>query len=346
MALSERAGRARPPGIPEQRRSGAPALGIASGKPGTTRDGERKHCMRRLTTVLAAASIMALGTVLGCAGDEQERGALATTTEHRLSGAEVRQLAEAEQVLIKKCMTRHGFPYWVSVPLTAEESRPLGYVLDDVGWAAEHGYGGRIQEKLGNAYKRDRNVAHRNSLTGHRRSAYDAALFGTRDTAAVSARIPGGGTIRSRLGGCELEAKEELYGDYPTWFRADKIATNLTPLYASDLMADERFGAALREWSRCMRRSGHVYATPGEARAAVPRLTQGIGRDKAFAVERDLAVADATCARAADLKTVGRKVEASHLDAMRERYGEALATHDRLQQAALAKAADLAGPHA
>ncbi|MGW0315644.1 hypothetical protein [Streptomyces flavidovirens] len=173
-------------------------------------------------------------------------------------------------------------------------------------WAREHGYGSRIQAK----------------------------------------QVPGGATIRKRVGGCTAEAEKQLYGDLETWFRTEKTAGNLQPLYVPQLMADQRFTMAMRAWSRCMERAGHPYKDPGAARQAALQQALNTAPGKAFDAERKLAVADATCARDTSLRSIGNQRETHYVNKLRGRYGEVLDTHARLQHKALARTMKIAGPRA
>ncbi|MDK1344718.1 hypothetical protein QNO09_15660 [Streptomyces sp. 378] len=164
-------------------------------------------------------------------------------------------------------MKGHGFRFGQRERLTVEEARPVGYVQDDVAWAREHGYGSRIREKTDRARREDPNLRYRAQLAASRRAAFDTAfdtaLDGGRDAKLLSVDVPGGGTIRKRVGGCLAEAQTKLYGELRTWSRADAVAANLRPLYVSDLLKDRRFTEAVAAWEHCMRQSGHAYADPG-----------------------------------------------------------------------------------
>jgi hypothetical protein len=113
------------------------------------------------------------------------------------------------------------------------------------------------------------------------------------------------------------------------------------------MMRDQLFRKALRRWSACMRGSGRPYDDPGEAqetaREAIRDLT-GEAFAKAFKAEKDLAVADASCARETSLKSVGRAREAHCIGQLSKRYRDELVTHRRLQWQALARAEKLVGP--
>ncbi|MFF1299542.1 MULTISPECIES: hypothetical protein [unclassified Streptomyces] len=303
----------------------------------------------------AAALVVtaALGVVTaGCGPQRQDekpsgtdRGTSAASTRLReLTDAEQLRIADAQQRLIKRCMTRKGFDFWEAQRLSLEESRTLGWVTDDVAWADKHGYGSRIEAKHERARLTNRNVAYRAGLSDERRAAYDRALDEGIDAPVITAEVPTGGTVRKRVGGCVAEAEKHLYGDRVAWFRAEKTAMGLQPLYVPQVMADKRFAAALASWSRCMARSGHTYRTPQEARQAAVELGLKEGPGKAFEAERKLAVADATCAKNTSLRSIGNKRETHYVNKLRDRYGSDLDTYARLQLQALARAKKVIEP--
>ncbi len=301
------------------------------------------HAVRRASVVVLVAL-----TVAGCGGtrDPEPRAAKAAVQVRPLTDAEKLRISDAQQRLIGACMTRQGFRFWETGRLSLEESRTLGYVSDDVDWAREHGYGSRIQAKQDRARRTNPNLAYRKALSEKRRAAYDEALDGGLDAPVISAEVPGGATIRKRVGGCTAEAEKQLYGDVETWFRTEKTAGNLQPLYVPQLMADQRFTTAMRAWSRCMGRAGHPYKDPGAARQAALQQALNTTPGKAFDAERKLAVADATCARDTSLRSIGNQRETHYVNKLRGRYGEVLDTHARLQHKALARAMKIAGPRA
>jgi hypothetical protein len=297
---------------------------------------------RRIPSGVAA--LLAL-TLAGC-GPVEERAAETRPPAHEaapLTEAQLAVIDRAELVLVKKCMARHGQPYWVVPSLSADELRVPGYVLDDVGWARRHGYGGRIQQKALATKQRDRNIAYRAGLSEAETRAYVRALSGGPGSPLLTTPLPGGGKVRAGNGGCEAEARKRLYGDPSAWFRADKTATNLTPLYVPQLVSDERFTQAQRLWAGCMRRAGYSYADPGAIRSALPRLTQGLAPSRAHATEVRLAVAEATCARSTGFAETARRLEREHSAPVRARYARDIATRDRLQRAALTRAERLLG---
>lgn len=268
----------------------------------------------------------------------------AAGTEEALTDAQELRIADAEQRLIKRCLNRQGFTYWEAERPSLAESRTLGYVADDVAWARKYGYGNRIAAKEDRARLANPNLVYRKSLSDERRKAYDDALDGGIDAPEVTAQLPNGATIRRQMGGCVAEAEKQLYGDPTAWFRANKIASNLQPLYVPQVMRDKKFVAALHVWSACMQRAGHPFKDPGTARqAARDKALRGMS-DKTFAAERELAVADATCARSASLAAIGKERERHYVNALRGRYGQAMDTSRRIEHEAYVRAARIVGP--
>ncbi|GAA3848045.1 hypothetical protein GCM10022403_094680 [Streptomyces coacervatus] len=308
----------------------------------------RTAAMRRTTATVGVIAALASAVLTGCSvgADSSHRtapaaGAEAAAHVKDLTYAEDLRISDAEQHLITQCMTKHGFRFREDRTLSLEESRPVGYVQDDVEWARSHGYGSRIMAKEDRARLRNPNLAYRNSLSRPRQSAYDTALDGGRDTALLRTRAPSGGTITKQSGGCTGEAERTLYGDPAAWFRADATVSNLRPLYVGKLLRDKEFKSAVRTWSRCMSRAGHPYPDPDAARQATrEHSAQQTRAEEAgtFANETRIAVADATCARAVSLRSVGERREAHYVGELAGKYGDALDAHRRMQQHALARA--------
>ncbi|MFJ6434345.1 hypothetical protein [Streptomyces sp. NPDC091416] len=341
---------------------------------------------RFIAACAIAAAVSAAAT--GCVPNTTGAGAGPTTAPVPARTGQVRDLTRAEElrisdaaeVLTERCMNRAGFAYWTGTRLSLEESRSPGYVNDDVDWAAEHGYGSRIQEKAGRARQANPNGTYRAGLTPQRRQAYDKALDGGRDATVLTAEIPtpaGTGRISKRLGGCSAQAEKELYGDPKAWFRAEKAVTNLQPLYVPRITRDKKFTDALADWARCMAAAGYRYADPPAAQDAVARRTAGLGADEAppdaseaseaseaadasaasatsptsatsaaFEAEKRVAVAEARCARASALAAVARERETYYRGTLPDRYGELIDTRRRLERDAYTRAARITGPRA
>ncbi|MFJ8595157.1 hypothetical protein [Streptomyces sp. NPDC093598] len=243
-------------------------------------------------------------------------------------------------------MRRQGFAFWEAERHSLEESRTLGYVLDDVDWARKYGYGSRIHAKEAAARASNPNLAYRKGLSEQRREAYDKALDEGIDARVIAVEIPGGVTLHKRIGGCVAEAEKKLYGDPREWFRAEKVAGHLRSLYVPRVLADRSFSAAQKAWSRCMRRAGYVYKDPGASRQSAVARSERAAEPEVFTAERELAVADATCARETGLRSIGEERESHYIAQLRDRYGEALDTYTRLQHQALERAKKIVGPRA
>ncbi|MGC9544070.1 hypothetical protein [Streptomyces sp. UG1] len=264
----------------------------------------------------------------------------------QLTDAEQLRISDAQQRLIGACMKRQGFEFWEAERLSLEESRTLGYVLDDVAWARKYGYGSRLRAKDAAARAANPNLAYRKRLSEQRRQAYDEALDGGVDVPVIAVEIPGGGSVRKQMGGCVAESEKKLYGDPREWFRAEKTAGHLRALYVPRVLADQRFSAAQNAWSRCMKRSGYDYKDPGASRRSAVAQSERVAEPKVFEAERKLAVADATCAKDTGLRSIGEERESHYVAQLRDRYGEALDTYLRLQHRALDRAKKIVGPRA
>ncbi|MGW0425295.1 hypothetical protein [Streptomyces sp. NPDC003015] len=305
----------------------------------------------RATTTVGVIAALACLALTGCTADTDAAQRTspaarvkAATAGEDLTLAQELRIADAEQRLIKRCLNGQGFTYWEAERPSLEESRTLGYVADDVAWARKHGYGSRIAAKEDRTRLTNPNLVYRKGLSEERRKAYDDALDGGIDAPEISAELPNGATIRRQMGGCVAEAEKRLYGDPKVWFRANKIASNLQPLYVPQVMRDKQFVAALRVWSTCMERAGHPYKDPGAARQAAKERALRSTSDKTFAAERRLAVADATCARTASLAAIGKEREKHYVNALLGRYGQALDTSRRIEREAYVRAAGIVGP--
>lgn len=295
---------------------------------------------------VATLVIGAAATGCGAAATAESPGISASRRageSRELSDAEQILVQRAEQELVKECMEDAGFTYWVGPLPTVDELKGGGYVLTDPDWAKRHGYGSRLQQKLQDNQRNDPNHAYANALPQEEGVRYDKALAGRPSDGMLTAELPGGGTVRTPAESCQVDAKEQLYGDFETWFRAEKTATNLNSLYVPALLKDERFTSALTEWATCMREAGHSYADPPEIRAKLPGLTEGLSPEKAYATEVDLAVAEATCAVETNLADTAHELESEYREKELKGYGEEVAAYERMSLAALARAEEITG---
>jgi hypothetical protein len=307
-----------------------------------------KRVVVSMSAVVAVVAAVTTGCTQGTGAPGSTRPAPNDGTRspgRDLTDAEQIVVDRAEQLLVKKCMERKGFRYWVGPIAGLADRRGNGYVLDDVAWAKRYGYGRELAEKARKAQENDPNHPYANGLPEAERIRYSLALEGGPSTGVLSVELPGGGTIGTPRGGCLAAAKGELYGDFPTWFRADKTVSNLTPLYVPDLVKDKRFVHAVAAWSACMREAGHRYADPPELREKRSELTKGLSAAQTRTTEVELAVAEATCATETSLGDTARALEREYRGRL-HRYAEDIATRQRMALAALSRAEGVTGPTA
>ncbi|MGW5346342.1 hypothetical protein [Streptomyces sp. NPDC004050] len=285
----------------------------------------------------ATATTAALAVVLvldGCGSPA--RGPVAREP----SAAESRTLARAEQVLISRCMAARGFPYEVAeVPQDGARSFP--YVVDDVAWAREHGYGGAEERAAARAREDDPNQRYFRQLPAARRAAARTALMGAAPV-GLSAKAPTGVMITASADGCIADAQRTLYGDPATWFRVKVVTMNLRPVREARVLEDARYAGAVAEWAACMKAAGRPHATPDESRRAAARWGEELPPAEADAAAAELAVVEATCATGTPLARVSQSLDRAYGEELRTRYRAELTLRWRLQSEALPKARRLA----
>ncbi|MCO1576885.1 hypothetical protein M8C13_14090 [Crossiella sp. SN42] len=232
-------------------------------------------------------------------------------------------VAQAQQLLIRECMRELGFEYRVSAPSTAPPRRDFPYALDDPAWAAEHGYG-----QAPEAQGENPNQSYYAGQPRGRAEAALKALHGDRPR-ALSVRAPDGALVTRGDNGCQAKSEGKLYGDLATWFTAETVVRELPSLRRARVLADPRFTEAAIPWADCMRAEGHRYATPAEARAALP-LPAG--------AERKLAVAEAGCAVRTGLAAAAAALDLEHGDRLNREFQSEVDTERRLRANAVPRA--------
>ncbi|MGX1908588.1 hypothetical protein ACWIID_06985 [Streptomyces phaeochromogenes] len=295
------------------------------------------------------ATVVVTLTAAGCTTEvdaDSGAGTHGRSQGQELTDAEQILVQRAEELLVKKCMERKGFSYWVGPTTSVEERGGYGYVLDDVGWAKKYGYGGQLEKEAVKARLNDPNLAYIEKLSPAEAVRYDKALAGDESGPTLSAELPGGGTVRTPRDSCRADAKDQLYGDFETWFRVKKTAENLTPLFVPDLLRDKRLVKALRVWATCMREAGHPYADPPEVRAELEELTEGLSSEEAHSTEVELATTEAICATESSLADTARTLEREYRDKALRQYDDDFAAYQRMEVAALPRAEDITGSHA
>jgi hypothetical protein len=297
----------------------------------------------RTPALVAALLSAALPAVAGCssatpgaaAADQARSAARPVEAGREITAAESALLYTAEQTLIRQCMSRRGFQFWITPSNPVPEYRDFPYVVDDVAWARKHGYGSALQRRMDRALTSDPNHRHVESLPAARRAAHLEALNGRpHPGGTLRAVLPSGMVVGRSDRSCVSEAQRNLYTDLPAWYRASKVTENLPGLRQGLVHGDRRVIAGTTIWSRCMRLAGYPYADPGQARAAVPPPD----RPGALAREIRVATAEATCAGQSGLAATVRDRDRHVKRLVDQRYRSEVSDRLRLQLAALPRA--------
>ncbi|MEU8651313.1 hypothetical protein [Streptomyces sp. NPDC048737] len=303
--------------------------------------------MKRKTSVRLSGALLAF-LVAGCGaqGEDAEdaerpqKGAgagVAGAQIRELTLAEEAEIELAEEELVGECMTRQGYSYWPN-PVAGVAERKVGaYVVDDVDWARRYGYGRPFDLAAEESRRSHPNITYANALPEKERIRYSLALDGDFDD-TISVELPSGGTVRTPREGCHAEARERLFGDYPTWFRVKKTVNGLTPLYVPRILRDERLATAVKAWSRCMTASGAPFSSPDEIRRKRDSLVEGMNASQAQSAEVELAVTEAECARRTSLGETARSLEDEYRGQALLAHSEESATYQQMRITALSRA--------
>ncbi|MBW1601410.1 hypothetical protein JJV70_04670 [Streptomyces sp. JJ66] len=256
---------------------------------------------------------------------------------------QTRLLDRAEQVLISECMTEHGFAYDVTEPPDTQ-ARSFPYVVDDIAWAREHGYGGAEERRLERVREADPNQRRLRSLPADRQEAARATLIGA-SPVGLSAKAPTGTTITASDQGCVASAQRALYGDLAAWFRVKVITMNLRPLRETQVREDARYTRAVERWAACMREAGRPYPTPDHTRRAAADFAARLPAKEADAAAASLAAAEAACATSTGLARVAQDLDRSYREELRTEYRDELQLRWRFQNDALPRARRVTAPH-
>ncbi|MFJ4878451.1 hypothetical protein ACIP93_25045 [Streptomyces sp. NPDC088745] len=284
---------------------------------------------RDAARAVGAAAVASL--VLGCAAQSQDTASRPPEAVIRPVGSQ-QTLDVAENLLERDCMRRSGFDFWVTPPAAPGTRREFPYVVDDVAWAKEHGYGSDQRAALRRAADADPNKRYLLSLDPRRRTSLVAALNGPRPT-GLAVDLPNGARISHSDEGCTAEAERRLYGDLPAWFRATRTVRFLKGERVAAVQQDARYRSARDRWAACMRADGLPYSDPQESRAAADPER---GADRAR--ETRTAVAEATCAVSTGFSRVAADLDTSYGTSARRRHPRVYADLARLTRAALPRA--------
>ncbi|WP_423463038.1 hypothetical protein ACO229_24350 [Promicromonospora sp. MS192] len=296
--------------------------------------------MRRayFITCVTAVAVLTLAGCTAAAGLEPGPARSGDVPARELTDAEQVRVDEAVELLVRDCMKAEGFRYVPAWVASVEERQGSGYVLADVAWAREHGYGLELEDRVAEIQRSDPNHAYANALPEAERVRWSVALDGDPAGGMLTAELPAGGVVQTPRESCFAQAKDKLYGDFAAWFRTEKVATNLVGLYAQDIVADERFVTQLGAWSECMGRRGYDYPDPPAVRDDLHHVLAGLSGERARTAERDLAVAEATCAvRETALVSTAHDLEDEYC-ARLDQYDDEVAGYRRMQVVALENA--------
>ena len=251
-----------------------------------------------------------------------------------ISREELNLLDIAEQTLERQCMERGGFKLWVAPKDAATQRRSFPYVVDDIDYAATHGYGGRQRLLEDQRARTDPNQRYFESLPADRKAAAAVAANGSRPV-GLEAKLPNGMVVQHSDQGCSAEAQRELYGDLRAWYQAKKTAEALPGIRNGLVTGDPDLRSGLPAWSECMRARGLNYRAPDEIRVALPKPDQ----PGAHETEVRLAVAEATCAQQTGLAKTARELDLRYAARLGDQYRKDLDAMRRLQLTALPRAA-------
>ncbi|RKR92940.1 hypothetical protein BDK92_7429 [Micromonospora pisi] len=232
--------------------------------------------------VMAGWAVITNGT--GAAEDAPASGG------QPVAASEDELLHRASERLITRCMARHGFTYEEQPPSPTDQD--FRYVLDDVGWAREHGYGTLVDR----ARERDQdaNFANLEKLTPRQQRDWQEALQGSGRQLTVD--LPDLGRISGPDNGCTAEARRTLFGDLAGWYRVRRIVDHLGSYVAGRVTAAPEYRTGLAAWSACVRQRGYAASSPQELRELVAPGTAEPAAERAPAPEVAAAETEAECA--------------------------------------------------
>jgi hypothetical protein len=240
-------------------------------------------------------------------------------------------LDKANQILIRDCMRQHGFDYWPIAGDPTGGALPFPYVITSEQWAAVNGVRGYSAP----SNVPDSNESYFKHLSTGRQDQYSDTLVGPSSGHSVSVTLPSGGILGHSADGCQAQAATELYGDFQAWFQASSVSRDLKTVWQRAVMTDDRYRAAVQDWSTCIKRDGFAYRTPAEVAGA---FSQRPLSTRPSTAETAVATAEARCAVRTGLADVVRRLDQEHSTTVRRRYQHYVDLQDRLERDALPQA--------
>jgi len=236
-------------------------------------------------------------------------------------------------------MRRAGFRYWILNPQSPTPAGQGGtYVLGDLSWARQHGYGTDLRKQQDRAAQMNPNSCY---FAGLSRARQQAALVAPNGPGpeGLQATLPNGIHVQHSSRGCVSMAQQQLYGDLAAWFGATKIAENLPGGRFGLVVNDPTFTAGVTAWSGCMRQRGHEVNSPTDVHRLFADPATAPSLDKEIAI----AVDEARCAASTGLADTAERLDARYAAMQRNQFRSELAERQRLQHAAVPRAQALAG---
>ncbi|MGH3239841.1 MAG: hypothetical protein ACRDNL_05635 [Spirillospora sp.] len=276
--------------------------------------------VRRRGSIATKVAFAAVLSLTACGGHGASHAVTPAAPSRDLTPAEARTLDHAQEVLISRCMRRHGSVYDVVTPPDDGGAREFRYVVDDVAWARRHGFGSRDQARALRAKDADPNQRRLTRLAASERERYRRTLLGVQP-GRIRIALPSGVVILATDQGCLAEAQEAPYGDVRAWLSSDVIVKNLAPLIEQRVRQDRRYRAAQSAWAVCMGRSGHPSPSPEVLRSQVLEdgdLTRPHPPERR--AELRAAVAEAVCARRTGFGATARHLDRAYGDSARRTY--------------------------
>lgn len=301
----------------------------------------RRHGFHR-HTALAAITVAATFAAVSCEVSPSSPDP-STSAARPLTEPERQLLYDAEQQLTRSCMAAHGFRMRPVPRRPLPEDRDFPYVIDDVRWAARHGYGSDLEARREQLRATDPNLRYFAGLPEADRQRAVAVYNGAQSADRLEVRAPNGMTVGRIDDGCTAQAQTRLYGDLAKWFHADVVIGALPPLRQQKVAADGEFKAAVKKWSACMRDRGMNYTDPYQPRdafndndnAKAKATTDTTARRRE---EIRTAIAEAECAHDSGLSTTARRLDRRYDAQLRNQYRAEVHSKLRLERAAVQRA--------
>ena len=188
---------------------------------------------------------------------------------------------EAQQQLIERCMARLGFTY--TVPDMGPAPGPNTITAFALGSGPPPTYGA-TPESFTDKPPSD---------PGSDQPRYALALDGP--ASAMGTMDLPGGSVSYETGGCQGNARKQLYGSVESFMASAYLPQVQGNLFSDFLSTDKPYLSALHAWQACMRADKFPAASPGDAANSMLHLVGTISAADLARRQTALAAADAAC---------------------------------------------------